>query len=122
MLLLTPDMFYLFYLDGAARISAALFNELRDAVFAKVAQRSIREIACKLFNHLHSLDMRFHMSRQTGALSKAIDRGTRGINFIFRALVFNIVPTLFEVTLVSSILVRRRYYRQSIPHSIVLCY
>ncbi|XP_039264608.2 iron-sulfur clusters transporter ABCB7, mitochondrial-like [Styela clava] len=89
---------------GAARISASLFNELRDAVFAKVAQSSIREIARTLFSHLHALDMRFHMGRQTGALSKAIDRGTRGINFVFRALVFNIVPTLFEVSLVSFIL------------------
>lgn len=89
---------------GAARVGASLCNELRDAVFAKVAQRSLREIARQLFSHLHSLDMRFHMARQTGALSKAIDRGTRGINFVFRALVFNIVPTIFEVTLVSSIL------------------
>lgn len=89
---------------GLARVSASLCNELRDAVFAKVAQRSIRDIARNLFSHLHSLDMRFHMGRQTGALSKAIDRGTRGINFVFRALVFNIIPTLFEVTLVSTIL------------------
>lgn len=89
---------------GAARVGASLCNELRDAVFAKVAQRSLREIAGQLFSHLHSLDMRFHMARQTGALSKAIDRGTRGINFVFRALVFNIFPTIFEVTLVSSIL------------------
>lgn len=90
---------------GMARVSASLLNEMRDAVFAKVAQRSIRDIARNLFSHLHSLDMRFHMGRQTGALSKAIDRGTKGINFVFRALVFNIVPTIFEVTLVSSILV-----------------
>lgn len=89
---------------GAARVGASLCNELRDALFARVAQRSLREIARELFGHLHSLDMRFHMSRQTGALSKAIDRGTRGVNFVFRALVFNVFPTLFEVSLVSSIL------------------
>ena len=80
-------------------------NELRNAVFGKVAQSSIRDVAKKVFLHLHSLDLSFHLSRQTGALSKAIDRGTRGINFVLSALVFNIVPTIFEVGLVTSILV-----------------
>ncbi|XP_076818957.1 iron-sulfur clusters transporter ABCB7, mitochondrial-like [Clavelina lepadiformis] len=89
---------------GGARAGAALFNELRDAVFAKVAQRSIRNIAKNLFQHLHSLDMKFHLSRHTGGLSKAIDRGTRGINFVLRALIFNIIPTTLEVSLVTSIL------------------
>ena len=63
--------------DGAARTSASLFNELRNAVFAKVAQGSIRSIARRTFLHLHNLDMKFHVTRQTGALSRAIDRGTR---------------------------------------------
>ena len=87
------------------RAGAFLCSELRDAVFAKVSQRSIRNIAGNLFEHLHSLDLRFHLNRQTGALSKAIDRGTRGLNFILRAFVFNIVPTIVEVTMVSTILV-----------------
>ncbi|XP_050736409.1 iron-sulfur clusters transporter ABCB7, mitochondrial-like isoform X2 [Eriocheir sinensis] len=89
---------------GIARTGAAAFNELRNAVFAKVAQNSIRKIAKNVFLHLHSLDLNFHLSRQTGALSKAIDRGSRGINFVMSALVFNVVPTIFEVGLVAGIL------------------
>ncbi|KRT84924.1 ABC transporter ATP-binding protein [Oryctes borbonicus] len=89
---------------GLARAGAAGFNELRNAVFAKVAQRSIRKIAKNVFVHLHNLDLGFHLSRQTGALSKTIDRGSRGINFVLLAMVFNIVPTVFELALVSSIL------------------
>lgn len=89
---------------GIARAGAAGFNELRNAVFAKVAQHSIRKIANNVFLHLHNLDMAFHLSRQTGALSKTIDRGSRGINFVLTAMVFNIVPTVFELALVSTIL------------------
>ncbi|KAL3282588.1 hypothetical protein HHI36_005764 [Cryptolaemus montrouzieri] len=89
---------------GIARAGAAGFNELRNAVFAKVAQHSIRKIAKNVFLHLHNLDLGFHLSRQTGALSKTIDRGSRGINFVLTAMVFNIVPTVFELALVSSIL------------------
>ncbi|KAM4662920.1 iron-sulfur clusters transporter ABCB7, mitochondrial [Discoglossus pictus] len=92
---------------GASRAGSALFNEMRNAVFSKVAQNSIRRIAKNVFLHLHNLDLGFHLSRQTGALSKAIDRGTRGISFVLSALVFNLGPTLFEVLLVSSIL----YYK-----------
>jgi len=89
---------------GVARAGAAGFNELRNAVFARVAQHSIRRIARNVFLHLHNLDLSFHLSRQTGALSKTIDRGSRGINFVLSAMVFNIVPTIFELTLVSTIL------------------
>ena len=89
---------------GIARAGASGMNELRNAVFGKVAQSSIRRVAKNVFQHLHNLDLSFHLSRQTGALSKSIDRGTRGINFVLSALVFNVVPTIFEVTLVSSIL------------------
>ncbi|XP_037906065.1 ATP-binding cassette sub-family B member 7, mitochondrial isoform X2 [Hermetia illucens] len=89
---------------GIARAGAAGFNELRNAVFAKVAQHSIRKIATNVFLHLHQLDLSFHLSKQTGALSKTIDRGSRGINFVLTAMVFNIVPTIFELALVSSIL------------------
>lgn len=103
--------------DGIARTGAAAFNELRNAVFAKVAQNSIRKIAKNVFLHLHSLDLNFHLSRQTGALSKAIDRGSRGINFVMSALVFNIVPTIFEVSLVSGILVSGTYCTQSFDFS-----
>ncbi|XP_063379341.1 iron-sulfur clusters transporter ABCB7, mitochondrial-like isoform X1 [Cydia fagiglandana] len=89
---------------GIARATAAGFNELRNAVFARVAQHSIRRLACNVFMHIHNLDLSFHLGRQTGALSKTIDRGSRAINFVLSAMVFNIVPTIFELTLVSSIL------------------
>ncbi|XP_018795455.1 PREDICTED: ATP-binding cassette sub-family B member 7, mitochondrial isoform X1 [Bactrocera latifrons] len=89
---------------GVARASAAAFNELRNAVFARVAHHSIRKIASNVFLHLHNLDLAFHLNKQTGALSKTIDRGSRGINFVLSAMVFNIVPTIFELALVSSIL------------------
>ncbi|KAK3535453.1 hypothetical protein QTP70_016875 [Hemibagrus guttatus] len=92
---------------GVSRAGSALFNELRNAVFSKVAQNSIRRVAKNVFLHLHGLDMAFHLSRQTGALSKAIDRGTRGISFVLSALVFNLGPTAFEMALVSAIL----YYK-----------
>ncbi|PVD28166.1 hypothetical protein C0Q70_10751 [Pomacea canaliculata] len=100
---------------GVARATAAGFNELRNAVFGKVAQSSIRHLARNVFLHLHSLDLNFHLSRQTGALSKAIDRGTRGINFVLSALVFNVVPTLFEVSLVTGIM----YYKCGLPFALV---
>uniref|UniRef100_UPI0037E7BD5F iron-sulfur clusters transporter ABCB7, mitochondrial n=1 Tax=Semicossyphus pulcher TaxID=241346 RepID=UPI0037E7BD5F len=92
---------------GASRACAALFNELRNTVFGKVAQSSIRRIAKNVFLHLHNLDLGFHLSRQTGALSKAIDRGTRGISFVLSAIIFNLGPTVFEMGLVSAIL----YYK-----------
>jgi len=92
---------------GIARVGASGFKELQNAVFAKVSQHSVREIARNVFTHLHKLDLSFHLNRQTGALSKAIDRGSRGINFILAALVFNVVPTIFEVSLVSTILATR---------------
>lgn len=92
---------------GAARAGSSLFNELRNSVFARVAGESIRRVAVNVFSHLHKLDLNYHLNRQTGALSKSIDRGSRGINFVLTSLVFNVVPTIFEVSLVSSIL----YYK-----------
>lgn len=89
---------------GVARVGSAGFNELRNAVFARVAQHSIRKIATNVFMHLHNLDLKFHLNRQTGALSKTTDRGSRAINFVLTAMLFNIVPTIFEMALVSSIL------------------
>lgn len=89
---------------GAARAGSSLFNELRNSIFAKVASDSIRRVAVNVFAHLHQLDLAYHLNRQTGALSKSIDRGSRGINFVLTSLVFNVVPTAFEVVLVSSIL------------------
>lgn len=89
---------------GAARLGTTCFSELRNAVFARVAQHSIRKIATNVFMHMHQLDLNFHLNRQTGALSKVIDRGSRGINLVLSAIIFNIAPTIFELGLVSSIL------------------
>tara|TARA_R110002050_G_scaffold269716_5_gene412122 strand:- start:695 stop:1456 length:762 start_codon:yes stop_codon:yes gene_type:complete len=89
---------------GAARVGASFCNEARNAVFAKVGQDAIRKIAADTFSHLHQMDLQFHLARQTGGLSRAIERGSRGINFIMNALVFNILPTIFEIGLVSGIL------------------
>ena len=89
---------------GVARASALGCGELRNAVFAKVSQHSIRKIGRSVFLHLHDLDLTFHLNRQTGALSKTIDRGSRGISFALSALFFNIVPTAVELTLVCGIL------------------
>ncbi|XP_031654133.1 ATP-binding cassette sub-family B member 7, mitochondrial-like isoform X1 [Oncorhynchus kisutch] len=100
---------------GVSRAGSALFNELRNAVFGKVAQSSIRRIAKNVFLHLHSLDLGFHLSRQTGALSKAIDRGTRGISFVLSAIVFNLGPTALEMGLVSAIL----YYKCGVEFAAV---
>lgn len=89
---------------GAARAGSALCNELRNAVFAKVVQGTIRDLANQVFEHLHQLDLKFHLSRQTGAINRITDRGSRGINFILSSMVFNVVPTFLEVSLVAAIL------------------
>jgi ATP-binding cassette, subfamily B, heavy metal transporter len=89
---------------GLLRLFSTLFGELRDAVFAKVTQRAIRRVAIKVFTHLHSLSLRFHLDRQTGGMSRDIERGTRGISFLLTFILFNILPTLFEITLVAIIL------------------
>ncbi|KAG2428694.1 hypothetical protein HXX76_011399 [Chlamydomonas incerta] len=89
---------------GAARGGMAFCNELRNIVFAKVAQGTIRRVANEVFGHLHSLDMTFHLAKQTGSLARVVDRGTRGINFILSSMVFNVAPTVFEVTVVTAIL------------------
>lgn len=81
-------------------------QELRNAVFATVAQRAIRRVARRVFEHVHNLDLRFHLGRQTGALSRVMDRGSRSINFVLNSMVFNVVPTALEISLVSGILVR----------------
>jgi len=89
---------------GITRVIAFTFVEIRDALFSKVSQHSIRQISLTMFKHLHNLSLQFHLNRQTGALAKYIDRGTKGIDFLLRYVLFNIVPTFFEVFLVSGIL------------------
>jgi len=89
---------------GLLRLFSTLFGELRDAVFAKVTQRAIRRVALKLFVHLHNLSLRFHLERQTGGVSRDIERGTKGIGFLLNFMLFNILPTLLEICLVAAIL------------------
>ena len=89
---------------GGARILTQAFGELRDAVFAKVGQHALRTVALETFRHLHGLSLRFHLERRTGGLSRAIERGTKGIDFLLRFTLFNILPTLFEICLVCGIL------------------
>ena len=89
---------------GIARIISFTFSEVRDALFSKVSQNSIRQISLNMFKHLHNLSLEFHLNRQTGALAKYIDRGTKGIDFLLRYVLFSTVPTFFEIFLVSGIL------------------
>ncbi len=86
------------------RVASAGFAELRDAVFAAVQQSTVRKVALQTFKHLHRLSLRFHLDRQTGGLSRSIERGTGGVENVLRLAVFNIVPTLLEVVLVVGIL------------------
>jgi len=101
-LLVLPAILLLAY--GLLRFASTLFGELRDAVFAKVTQRAIRRVASKVFCHLHALSLRFHLERQTGGVSRDIERGTRGIGFLLNFMLFNILPTLVEIGLVAAIL------------------
>ncbi|MCJ9429342.1 ABCB family ABC transporter ATP-binding protein/permease [Kordiimonas marina] len=88
---------------GTARVLGQLFGELRDAVFVRVGQHALRRIALNTFRHLHALSLKFHLERRTGGLSRVIERGTRGIDFLLRFMLFNILPTLLEIVLISSI-------------------
>jgi ATP-binding cassette subfamily B protein len=89
---------------GVLRMGSAVFGELRDALFAKVQQRAVRTAARRTFEHLHALSLRFHLDRQTGALARAIDRGSQGIQSVLRLAVFNVVPTVIELLLVTAII------------------
>ncbi len=89
---------------GAVRFSIVVLAEIRDTLFGRVTERAIRRIGLKVFKHLHALDLDFHLNRQTGGLSRDIERGTSGISFLMRFMVFNIVPTLLEITMVITIL------------------
>jgi ABC-type transport system involved in Fe-S cluster assembly fused permease/ATPase subunit len=90
---------------GVLRLSSTLFNELRDVVFVKVAQRAMRRVALEVFHHLHALSLRFHLERQTGGLTRDIERGTRGISTLLSFMVFSVLPTLLEMSLVTAFLV-----------------
>jgi len=92
---------------GALRFATSLFAEFRDVVFAKVTQNSIRRITIKVFRHLHQLSLRFHLDRQTGGMSRDLERGAAGIRFLLNFMIFNIIPTLLEITMVAGILLAK---------------
>ncbi|HTR56598.1 MAG TPA: ABC transporter ATP-binding protein/permease [Casimicrobiaceae bacterium] len=92
---------------GAMRLATTAFTELREFLFAKVTQRAVRTVALRVFRHLHALSLRFHLARQTGGLTRDVERGTRGISTLISFTLFSILPTLIEIGLVSAILIAR---------------
>ncbi len=104
-LLVLPLAFLLMY--GALRLSTTLFAELRDVVFVRVTRRAIRRVALGVFRHLHSLSLRFHLERQTGGVSRDIERGTRGISILLSYALFSIIPVILEFSLVAAVLLTR---------------
>ena len=90
---------------GVLRLSTTVFTELREFLFARVTQRAVRTIALQVFRHLHALSLRFHLNRQTGGMTRDIERGTRGVGSLISYTLFNILPTLVEITLVLGYLV-----------------
>ena len=90
-----PLTFLIFY--GLLRFGSVFLGEIRDALFGKVTERAMRKVGLRVFNHLHSLELAFHLDRATGGISRDIERGTNGISFLMRFLMFNIVPTLIEI-------------------------
>ncbi|HYL25935.1 MAG TPA: ABC transporter ATP-binding protein/permease [Burkholderiales bacterium] len=96
---------------GILRFSATMFAELRDVVFVPVTQRAIRRLALGVFRHLHSLSLRFHLERQTGGMTRDIERGTRGISTLLSYLVFSILPVILEFSLVAVVLIAKFDWR-----------
>ena len=99
---------------GIARLLSSLFSEVRDGIFATVTQRAVRQVGLSVFHHLHNLGLRYHLERQTGGLSRAIERGTKGIESLLQFLTFNIIPTFIEIILVSVVLWMLYDYRFSL--------
>ena len=99
---------------GVARIGAAGFGEIRDALFASVSQRAVRLVALRTYEHLHRVSLRFHLDRQTGGLSRVIDRGVLGMQSVLRLAVFNVVPTAVELLLVTGIIWRMFDWRYAL--------
>src|SRR6476659_3245779 len=92
---------------GLLRLSTTVFAELREFLFAKVTQRAVRRIGLTVFRHLHALSLRFHLARQTGGLTRDVERGQRGISTLISFALFSILPTLVEISLVSAVLIVR---------------
>ncbi|HEY9042390.1 MAG TPA: ABC transporter ATP-binding protein/permease [Rheinheimera sp.] len=100
-LVLVPVALLLLY--GGLRFAGVFFGEVRDALFGRVTEHAMRQLGLKVFQHLHSLELAFHLDRQTGGISRDIERGTNGLSFLMRFLMFNIAPTLFEILAVAVI-------------------
>ncbi|MAT01299.1 MAG: metal ABC transporter permease [Rhodobacteraceae bacterium] len=94
----------LMFAYGFFRLASVGFGQLRDAIFARVGQRALRSLALETFEHIHALSLRYHISRKTGGLSRIIERGVKGIDFLLRFMLFSIIPLLIELTLVATIL------------------
>ena len=92
---------------GLLRMSSTLFGELRDIVFVKVTQRAVRKVALSVFRHLHALSLRFHLDRQTGGVTRDIERGSRGISTLMSFMLFSVIPIILEITLVTILLARK---------------
>ncbi len=88
---------------GLLRFGTVFFGEVRDALFSRVTEHAMRQIGLRVFNHLHQLELSFHLDRNTGGISRDIERGTNGLSFLMRFMMFNIVPTLLEIVLVAAI-------------------
>jgi ATP-binding cassette, subfamily B, heavy metal transporter len=101
-IVVVPILFLGLY--GLLRLGTILFGEIRDTIFGRVTERAMHRIGLKLFQHLHKLDLDFHLSRRTGGMARDIERGTNGINFLMRFMLFNIIPTLLEISLITVIL------------------
>ena len=101
---------------GMSRATASGFQELRNAVFANVTQEAIRKVGSSVFNHVHTLDMQFHLTKNTGTVSRILDRGNRSISFVLNAMVFHVAPTTVEVGLVTGLV----YYQFGLSHASVV--
>ena len=112
-IILVPTMLIIAY--GSARLAVLVVGEIRDTIFGRVCERAMRKIGLEVFQHVHHLDLEFHLSRRTGGLSRDIDRGIKGISFLMRFFVFNIVPTMLEIILVAGLL----FYNYGISFALV---
>ena len=113
-IIVVPIMFLLLY--GLLRLGTILFGEIRDTIFGRVTERAMHRIGLKLFKHLHALDLDFHLSRRTGGMARDIERGTNGINFLMRFMLFNIIPTLLEIGMITVILL----YNYSVWYAVII--
>lgn len=100
---------------GGLRLINTVISEVRDTLFGRVTERAIRRLGLSVFEHLHRLDLAFHLERRTGGLSRDIERGTSGVSFLMRFMVFNIVPTLLEIALVVGIL----FYNYGVLYAVI---